>query len=56
MGLGDVKLLAMIAGFLGFWPAMLALFLESSQQLLTLSFSLYAAKREPHPNSLLAAF
>jgi leader peptidase (prepilin peptidase)/N-methyltransferase len=26
MGLGDAKLLAMIAGFLGFWPAMLALF------------------------------
>ena len=26
MGLGDIKLLAMIAGFLGFWPAMLALF------------------------------
>ncbi|MEO6909514.1 MAG: prepilin peptidase [Edaphobacter sp.] len=27
MGLGDVKLLALIAGFLGFWPAMLALLL-----------------------------
>ena len=27
MGLGDVKLVAMIAAFLGFWPAMLALFL-----------------------------
>ena len=27
MGLGDVKLLAMIAAFLGFWPALLALFL-----------------------------
>jgi leader peptidase (prepilin peptidase)/N-methyltransferase len=26
MGLGDVKLLAMIAAFLGFWPAMLSLF------------------------------
>ena len=26
IGLGDVKLLAMIAAFLGFWPAMLALF------------------------------
>lgn len=26
MGLGDVKMLAMIAAFLGFWPAMLALF------------------------------
>jgi len=27
LGLGDVKLLAMIAAFLGFWPAMLAFFL-----------------------------
>ena len=26
MGLGDAKLMAMIAAFLGFWPAMLALF------------------------------
>jgi leader peptidase (prepilin peptidase)/N-methyltransferase len=26
LGLGDAKLMAMIAGFLGFWPAMLALF------------------------------
>ncbi len=26
MGLGDVKMLAMVAAFLGFWPAMLALF------------------------------
>ncbi len=26
LGLGDVKLLAMIAAFLGFWPAMLAMF------------------------------
>ena len=26
MGLGDVKLLAMIAAFLGFWPSLLALF------------------------------
>lgn len=27
MGLGDVKLLAMIAAFLGFWPSILALFI-----------------------------
>jgi leader peptidase (prepilin peptidase)/N-methyltransferase len=27
LGLGDVKLIAMIATFLGFWPAMLALFI-----------------------------
>ena len=27
LGLGDVKLFAMIAAFLGFWPAMLALFI-----------------------------
>ncbi len=27
LGLGDVKMLAMIAAFLGFWPAMLTLFL-----------------------------
>jgi leader peptidase (prepilin peptidase)/N-methyltransferase len=26
LGLGDVKMLAMIAAFLGFWPAMLTLF------------------------------
>jgi leader peptidase (prepilin peptidase)/N-methyltransferase len=26
LGLGDAKLMAMIAGFLGFWPAMLAMF------------------------------
>jgi leader peptidase (prepilin peptidase)/N-methyltransferase len=27
MGLGDVKLLAMVAAFLGFWPSILALFI-----------------------------
>ncbi|WP_245781851.1 prepilin peptidase [Granulicella pectinivorans] len=37
MGLGDIKLLAMIAAFLGFWPAILALFAG------VLTASLYAA-------------
>jgi leader peptidase (prepilin peptidase) / N-methyltransferase len=37
MGLGDVKLMAMIAAFLGFWPAILSLFLG------TLIASLYGA-------------
>jgi len=37
MGLGDVKLLAMIAAFLGFWPAILSLFVG------TLAASLYGA-------------
>jgi leader peptidase (prepilin peptidase)/N-methyltransferase len=30
MGLGDVKLLAMIAAFLGFWPAILSLFMGTA--------------------------
>jgi leader peptidase (prepilin peptidase) / N-methyltransferase len=37
MGLGDVKLLAMIAAFLGFWPAILSLFVG------TLAAALYGA-------------
>jgi leader peptidase (prepilin peptidase)/N-methyltransferase len=37
MGLGDVKLLAMIAAFLGFWPAALSLFVG------TLAAALYGA-------------
>jgi leader peptidase (prepilin peptidase) / N-methyltransferase len=37
MGLGDVKLLAMIASFLGFWPAILSLFLG------TLAAAVYGA-------------
>jgi leader peptidase (prepilin peptidase)/N-methyltransferase len=37
MGLGDVKLLAMIAAFLGFWPAILSLFVG------TLSAAFYGA-------------
>jgi leader peptidase (prepilin peptidase)/N-methyltransferase len=37
MGLGDVKLLAMIAAFLGFWPAILSIFLG------TLTAAVYGA-------------
>jgi leader peptidase (prepilin peptidase) / N-methyltransferase len=37
MGLGDVKLIAMIAAFLGFWPAILSLFIG------VLAASLYGA-------------
>ncbi|MGH9596591.1 MAG: prepilin peptidase, partial [Edaphobacter sp.] len=37
MGLGDVKLIAMIAAFLGFWPAILSLFIG------TIAAALYGA-------------
>jgi leader peptidase (prepilin peptidase)/N-methyltransferase len=37
MGLGDVKLIAMIAAFLGFWPAILSLFIG------TLAAAIYGA-------------
>ncbi|MBS1823291.1 MAG: prepilin peptidase [Acidobacteria bacterium] len=52
MGLGDVKLLAMIAAFLGFWPAILSLFIG------TLGAAIYGAfllaKGRGNPSSKLA--
>ena len=42
MGLGDVKLLAMIAAFLGFWPSVLALFWGS---LLASGYAVYLLLR-----------
>jgi leader peptidase (prepilin peptidase)/N-methyltransferase len=52
MGMGDVKLLAMIAAFLGFWPSILALFIG------VLIASLYGVllllRGKAHPTTKLA--
>jgi leader peptidase (prepilin peptidase)/N-methyltransferase len=44
MGLGDVKLLAMIAAFLGFWPAILSLFVGTLAAALYGTFLLVRGK------------
>ena len=58
LGLGDVKLLAMIAAFLGFWPAILTLFLAT-----LLATALRPPPRphpgragRPHPHSRFGSF
>jgi leader peptidase (prepilin peptidase)/N-methyltransferase len=51
LGLGDVKLMAMIAAFLGFWPAILAFFL-GSLFILPYSITLLIRKRADRSTAL----